>query len=63
MEKKSYINPECKFLEMNGKNGLLQDLNIIVSGSKVDNSGDIGFSKEHDLDEEEDKEIKNLWED
>ena len=63
MEKKSYINPECKFLEMNGKNGLLQDLNIIVSGSKVDNGGDIGFSKEHDLDEEEDKEIKNLWED
>ena len=60
MEKKSYINPECKFLEMNGKNGLLQ---IIVSGSKVDNDGDIGFSKEHDLDEEEDKEIKNLWED
>lgn len=63
MEKKSYINPECKFLEMNGKNGLLQDLNIIVSGSKVDNGEDIGFSKEHDLDEEEDKEIKNLWED
>ena len=60
MEKKSYINPKCKFLEMNGKNGLLQ---IIVSGSKVDNDGDIGFSKEHDLDEEEDKEIKNLWED
>ena len=60
MEKKSYINPKCKFLEMNGKNGLLQ---IIVSGSKVDNPDDIGFSKEHDLDEEEDKEIKNLWED
>ena len=60
MEKKSYINPKCKFLEMNGKNGLLE---IIVSSSKVDNDGDIGFSKEHDLDEEEDKEIKNLWED
>lgn len=63
MEKKSYINPECIFLEMNGKNGLLQDLEIIVSGSKVENPGDIGFSKEHDLDEEENEEIKNLWED
>lgn len=59
--KKDYISPKLRTVDVKSRYGLLQDMP--VSGGTVSDPGDIGFSKGHDLDDEDTGGDKGVWED
>lgn len=59
--KKEYIIPKVRSVDVKSKYGLLQDMP--VSDGKVEDPGDIGFSKDTDFDDDNVGGDKGVWED
>lgn len=62
MEKRNYIHPKIKMLDICGRRNLLQGMHV---GGTVTGSDDIGFSKRNDLEMEAAPQNfhYNVWED
>ena len=62
MEKRDYIHPKIKILDIGGRRNLLDGIGI---GGTVGGNGDIGFSKQNDFDLEAAPQSfhYNVWED
>ena len=59
MKKSSYIQPKTKILVFMGKHRLLDGIGV---GGTVHEGGDIGFSKRHDFEFEDDPNPHyNVW--
>lgn len=59
--KKDYISPKLRTVDAKSRYGLLQHMSY--GNGTIGDEGDIGFSKGHDLDDEDTGGDKGVWED